>query len=230
MVHKPLPPDYMRHEQVYARNPAAPGWSSPAVDAEILSYVFELLDVVNLKPPARILELGCGMGNLSIPLAKAGFSVEGVDISHTAIRVASNRASALGVSATFRVEDVTKSAFVAATHRYAAILVGLCWHCIIGSDRPTLLRSIARSLEPGGVFLVMTMCGIPRLERIVARFDVTTNCVTDGMISERYSGSVDALLEELRLSSFHILYRRLVRGNEVAGNEDLLLVVARVDR
>lgn len=67
MVHKPLPPDYARHEQVYAQNPAAPGWNSPAVDAEILSYVFELLDVANLKPPARILELGCGMGNLSIP-------------------------------------------------------------------------------------------------------------------------------------------------------------------
>lgn len=76
----------------------------------------------------------------------------------------------------------------------------------------------------------MTMCGIPRLERIVTRFEVATNCVTDGMVSERYSGSVDALLEELRSTSFHVIYHRLVRGDEVAGNEDLLLVVAQVNR
>ena len=223
-----LPPDYLRHEHVYGADAAAPGWNSPAVDTEILSYAFELLGAAHVVPPAAILEIGCGMGNLSIALARAGFSVSGIDISPTAVEVATRRAASAGAAARFRAGDVTANETLFPRGRYAAVLDGLCWHCIIGNDRPALLRSVARSLRPGGVFLVITMCGQPRSPRLRVRFDQATRCVSDGVVAERYIGDAKQLLDELRAARFGVPYHRVVAGSDETGDQDLLLAVARV--
>ena len=41
----------------------------------------ELLASANLRPPAHILDVGCGMGRYTIPLAERGFQIEGIDLS-----------------------------------------------------------------------------------------------------------------------------------------------------
>lgn len=46
----------------------------------------------------RVLDAGCGMGNLSVYLACCGFSVVGIDISETACKKATKLAEKIGVS------------------------------------------------------------------------------------------------------------------------------------
>jgi SAM-dependent methyltransferase len=44
-------------------------------------HLDELLRVTGIRPGDRVLDVGCGMGRYSIPLAGRGVSVEGIDLS-----------------------------------------------------------------------------------------------------------------------------------------------------
>ena len=39
-----------------------------------------LIESLVIKPPLRVLDLGCGDGTTAVPLAQAGADVEGIDI------------------------------------------------------------------------------------------------------------------------------------------------------
>jgi len=71
----------------------------------------------------KVLDAGCGQGELSVYLASHGFAVVGVDVSSVACAQAAELASALGVSdrCTFLAEDLTHLSLADASI-----------HCIIG--------------------------------------------------------------------------------------------------
>ncbi len=222
-----LQPDYLRHEYIYAEHPTATGWNDVEIDQQILSYVHELIQQAHVVPPATLLELGCGMGNLTLPLARAGFQMVGIDISTTAIEVARERASFNECEGRFLVGDVTSAETYRSLEKVDCVLDGLCLHCIIGLDRHALLGFVREVLKPGGSFLVITMCGDPRGSRLSTRFDPASRYVIDGQIAERYLGQPHMLRKELQDAGFEVRYQRLVDGDTIAGNQDMLLIVAR---
>ncbi len=57
--------------------------------------------------PARVADLGCGTGSLSVLLAQDGHSVEGVDLSAEMVAAARTKADGAGVDATFRGGDAS---------------------------------------------------------------------------------------------------------------------------
>lgn len=59
----------------------------------------------------RALEIGCGEGELSIRLARAGFEVTGCDIAPEAIDEARSRAARGGVEIDFRVLDIASARY-----------------------------------------------------------------------------------------------------------------------
>jgi SAM-dependent methyltransferase len=56
----------------------------------------------------RVLDAGCGQGDLAIELARRGFEVTGFDISRVAIDQARAKAAAAGLTVTFDVQDATR--------------------------------------------------------------------------------------------------------------------------
>lgn len=222
-----LQTDYLRHEQIYAANPGISGWNETVVDQEILAYVEELLSYACLATPATILEVGCGMGNLTIPLGRAGFDVIGIDISTTAVERATQLAMRAGLHASFRVGNVILRETYRELTALDCVLDGLCWHCLIGQDRQAFLSCVRHILRPQGCFLVITMCGNPRSSRLQALFDPGSRCITDGHIAERYLGMPQDLEAELSNAGLAVVYQRLVEGNSVSGDQDLFLAVAR---
>lgn len=58
--------------------------------------------------PCKTVDLGCGIGNYAIYLAKAGFDVTGIDISAEAIRLARENAQKKGVACNFIVGDLCR--------------------------------------------------------------------------------------------------------------------------
>lgn len=62
-------------------------------------------------PKKTILDIGCGSGVLSVPLAKEGHRVIGVDFSSVMIDIAKKRAQSVGVLVDFRVADFMKQDF-----------------------------------------------------------------------------------------------------------------------
>src|SRR5258708_696580 len=65
-----------------------------------------------IKPGARVLEVAPGPGYLAIAIAKMGdYSVSGLDISHSFVRIAAENARKAGVSVDFRHGDAAHMPF-----------------------------------------------------------------------------------------------------------------------
>src|SRR4051812_49163755 len=55
------------------------------------TYVLETLSQRGLRPGSRVLDVACGAGFVSIPLAAAGYAVHGVDLSDSSLEIARRR-------------------------------------------------------------------------------------------------------------------------------------------
>src|SRR3989344_4141634 len=58
----------------------------------------ELVKSLGIKPPLKVLDLGCGDGTTAIPLAKLGADVVGIDIAANLVEAGNRRAKELGLS------------------------------------------------------------------------------------------------------------------------------------
>lgn len=58
---------------------------------EWAAYMKELLADEDIKPGARVVELGCGTGSFTMEMCKSGFRMTGIDISTDMLSVASSK-------------------------------------------------------------------------------------------------------------------------------------------
>ena len=104
----------------------------------------------HLDPGARVLDLACGTGRISIPLAARGFDVAGLDISHRVLEVARAAAPELD----FRQGDMRElpwedECFDAVINIWSAF-----GYFETQAEDERVLAEIARVLRPGGVFVI----------------------------------------------------------------------------
>lgn len=101
------------------------------------------------EPPADLLDLGCGEGRHSVPLAQAGFAVVGFDASPPLLEKARANAAVAGVEASFLPGDMRAIPYVA------------CFDAVINmfttfgyfdneAENQAVLEGVARALKPGG--------------------------------------------------------------------------------
>ena len=113
----------------------------------------QIVRLLDLRAPARILDLPCGYGRHSIELAGRGFRMTGVDISETQVARAREKARAAGGHARFVVGDAR--ALPVAGPFDAAINMFLSFGYFTTDDEnQAMLREIARVLRPGGRLLI----------------------------------------------------------------------------
>jgi len=103
----------------------------------------------------KILELGCGNGRVSIPLAKRGFSVTGVDISPLYIQDAIKRADGAKVEVNFIQGDIREIDKIIKGNFDVALSI---WTSIGYYDKKTdemIFKRVAKLLKKNGVFLIL---------------------------------------------------------------------------
>lgn len=102
----------------------------------------------------RLLDIGCGGGLLSEPMARLGFSVTGVDASERNIGTASVHAEAGGVKIDYRAS--TAEALEAAGEAPFDVILNMevIEHV---ADPGEFLRTCTRLLAPGGLMFVATL-------------------------------------------------------------------------
>lgn len=106
-------------------------------------------------PPGTgpVLELGCGSGRVSLPIARNGHRVVGLDLSTEMLSLARAQATREGVPAHFEEADI---ATFSLGERFRAILMPFSIFSFLpsASARASCLEACARHLAPGGVVLV----------------------------------------------------------------------------
>lgn len=113
-----------------------------------------------------ILELGCGTGRVLLPLAKAGYTVTGVDISPALLAVAQQKLRithyelrATLVEADLRTFDLPQKEFA-----FAFCTSNTLMHLTTQADQLAVLRNAHRHLAPGGLlFIDLFNPDLPRL-------------------------------------------------------------------
>ena len=114
-------------------------------------------------PRGRALEIGCGTGTNAIWLAKAGFAVTAVDLSHKAIAMARDKVAAAGVEVELAVADVLADTLPPGP--YDLVFDRGCFHVFdTPQDQRRFAEQVASVLEPSGRWLsiVGSTDGAPR--------------------------------------------------------------------
>lgn len=125
----------------------------PFSHVECPRYLVELGRIMCLLPPApaRILDLGVGMGWTSVFLAKRGYEVVGQDICGDAIALACRVRERYGAgSASFIVQDYESMSF--REEFDAALFYDALHHA---EDERAALQAVYDSLKPGGICIAV---------------------------------------------------------------------------
>lgn len=122
----------------------------------IWEYGHDLLQLLAPKRGERILDLGCGTGQLTHEIAASGAQVVGIDASPEMIAAARKNFPQLRF-------EVCDAAAISFNREFDAVFSNAVLHWI--ADQNRAIGNIARSLKPGGRF-VLEMGGYGNLEHI----------------------------------------------------------------
>ena len=105
------------------------------------------------QPSARLLDIGCGGGILSEPLARLGAQMVGADPSEKNVAAARAHASEAGVAVDYRA--TTAEALSAAEERFDVVLAMEVVEHV--ADVDAFVETCAAMVQPGGLMIAATL-------------------------------------------------------------------------
>jgi 2-polyprenyl-3-methyl-5-hydroxy-6-metoxy-1,4-benzoquinol methylase len=121
---------------------------------------------------AKILELGCGTGRLTIPLAIAGYDITGVDFTSSMLQTAKTKTAMAGLDIEFVQADMRT---LNLSKKFDVIFIPFnsIHHLYTNEDLFSTLKVVKNHLKVGGLFLLD--CFNPNIQFIVQGEKATTN-------------------------------------------------------
>jgi ubiquinone/menaquinone biosynthesis C-methylase UbiE len=119
----------------------------------------EFVDRLGLKPGMKVLDVACGTGNQSLPAARKGAEVTGLDIATNLLEQARTRAAAEGLKINFIEGDAEELPFADATFDVVYSMFGAMF-----APRPDRVAAeLKRVCKPGGLIAMAnwTPQGVP---------------------------------------------------------------------
>ncbi|MBI9011821.1 MAG: methyltransferase domain-containing protein [Clostridiales bacterium] len=149
-----------QHEVIYKKLRASgyKGWGGSMYETRMSGWDTDLKKLFQIIPmdSGRILEMGCGAGDVSIKLTQMGFELTGVDISQTAIEWAKTKAKDKNLQIDFLAKNVADEALLEG-NRYDLVLDGTCLHCLFDDDRTAFYSNVKRLMKDQGYFFVSSV-------------------------------------------------------------------------
>ena len=120
-------------------------------DTAVLAAWTALVRSWQPTPPAKILDIGCGTGSLSVVLARLGHQVTGIDLSPKMIAQAVKKAARANLDIRFQVMEATNPQF--ASQQFNGIV---CRHLLWAlPNLQEVLQNWLNLLQPGGRLLLI---------------------------------------------------------------------------
>lgn len=145
-------------------------WDDPQIEKIMRGKFREFIIKKASEVKGRALDLGCGMGWLSLELARNGMVVDAVDISKKRIQIAKDylkvapKGGNFG-NVTYVVADLNK--ITLEEFIYDSVVVWDTLHHIPEIDR--LMNQVKRALKPGGNFIVLDHIGQTKTGNIISK-------------------------------------------------------------
>jgi SAM-dependent methyltransferase len=100
----------------------------------------------------EVLDIGCGLGDNAVYLARQGHSVTGLDISPTALITAERRAADAGVDVRFAVADATK--LDGYTDAFDTVIDSGMFHCLDDDGKRSYAAAVHRATRRAATLLL----------------------------------------------------------------------------
>lgn len=126
-------------------------WDNDEIPAELAA----LVDGDDALPPSRALDIGCGTGTQAVHLARAGWTVTGIDAVEKPLVKARRRAASAGVAVDWIQADVTRLSKLGLTPGFGLFHDRGCYHGIPDTARTAYARAVTALAAPGATLLVM---------------------------------------------------------------------------
>lgn len=190
-----------------------PGWGGVERIANLRKYLSERFFIYDKVPSdGRLLELGCGAGNLSMELAKLGFDVSGVDFSSFAIEWAKENSKRASLNIDFHIANVTNMPMFL-NQSFDILYDGNCLHCVVSENsRKLALNEWNRLLKKGGLLFISSLCVNKNTARNLnshfpSEFDLDTNILSESGYPYRYIPRPEKIVHELEQAGFRIAHQ-----------------------
>ncbi len=150
-----LPPGVSRGLWDYVRDPAsARRYDAALADSPLLAWDLAFVRE-HFTRPGALIDLGCGTGRLSVPLAQAGFQVLAVDLSEEMLAIVGEKAQQAKVHVNRLKANLVELGGLADASFDAAACLFQTLGMIAGADaRRQVVRHVHRLLRPGGRFVL----------------------------------------------------------------------------
>jgi len=152
MTQPSLPRSYFRQEATFWRDV----YSSHKVEGAVYGTRFEralgLVDGVNLKPTAKVLEIGCGAGRFSLELARRGCDVVATDLVEEMLQMTRELAAEHPSSGEVRLSCADAGALPFQSHSFDMVVAIAILEWVRSSEQA--MAEIFRVLRPGGYAIV----------------------------------------------------------------------------
>jgi SAM-dependent methyltransferase len=165
---------------------------------------YERLDV---PPGARLLDVGCGSGQLALIAASDGVQVTGIDIAENLIDRARARAEAQHLPARFEVADAEALPFSDESFDVVVSLIGAMF-----APRPELVAAeLLRVCVPGGTIAMANWTAggfVGQMFKTISRFIAPANMPSpvlwgdEGVVKERFGNGVSDIKLTKRFYTF----------------------------
>jgi trans-aconitate methyltransferase len=179
----------------------------------VWNYGRDLLRLLDAKAGERILDVGCGTGQLTAEAAQRGAEMIGVDASPEMIVTARNNFPQVR----FEVADATALTF---SNEFDAVMSNAALHWI--RDQGVAIASVARALKPGGRF-VFEMGGHRNLRQTMAAGCMAMRALGVDNPESRipwYFPSIGEYAPQLESAGFEIRFAALIeRPTELENGE-----------
>ncbi|MEU7838293.1 MULTISPECIES: class I SAM-dependent methyltransferase [unclassified Nonomuraea] len=101
----------------------------------------------------RVLDVGCGTGELALLCAGMGLDVTGVDLAPKGLQAAAEKARERGLAVRWLRHDVLRLGELGET--FDTVLDSLIFHIFGDADRATYVESLRAALRPGGRYFML---------------------------------------------------------------------------
>lgn len=115
-----------------------------------------ILDLLVLDKGSSILDLGCGQGRLSIPLAQQGYQVTAFDYSTVSLKRAKEESVKSGVEENIEFIQGLMSNLEGSDEYDAVLNIGTAIGYLDEEDDHAAIQRVFQALKPGGTFLIET--------------------------------------------------------------------------